>query len=178
MRSTTLIFAVLCASTAHAQFANRSFGGGVSFVKFIGGDVTSGVNLAGALTLEGSVYIDAGFELYAQVPLTIVDVASGADSPATHGRGQVFGTGAHLGARYLFLQESIRPYVGIELAGFVLITVPDPKIFIGPGLSGGVQWFVADSISIGANANFDVFFELNKPVRPSFGGGLNFAAYF
>ena len=31
-------------------------------------------------------------------------------------------------------------------------TVPDPKIFIGPGLSGGVQWFVADSISIGSSA--------------------------
>jgi outer membrane protein len=178
MRSTTLIFAVLCAGTAHAQFANRSFGGGVSFVKFIGGDVASGLNFAGALTLEGSLYIDSGFELYAQVPLSVVDVATGADNPGNNGRGQVFGTGGHLGARYLFLEETIRPYVGLEFATFVLITVPDPKVIFGPGLSGGIQWFVADSISIGANANFNVFFELNKPVRPAFGGGLNFGAYF
>ncbi len=177
MRSTTLILAVLFAGTAQAQFANRSFGGGVSFVKFIGGDAATGVNFAVPLTLEGSLYIENGFDLYAQVPLMIVDVASGADRPG-HGAGQVFGTGAHLGARYLFLQESIRPFVGLELASFVLITAPDPKVFFGPGASAGLDWFVSDTISVGARGFFDLFFELNLPVRPTFGGGLNFAAYF
>ena len=177
MRRTPLIFAVLLAGTAHAQFANRSFGAGLSFVKFTGVDAAAGVEYAVPLTLEGSVYIENRFELYAQVPFMVVEVAVGADRPG-QGRGEVFGTGGHLGARYLLLQESVRPYVGLELAAMAFFTKPDPKVFWGPGASAGVDWFILDTVSIGARGFFDLFIELNFPVRPTVGGGLNFAAYF
>lgn len=175
MRFTPLIFAVLVAGNAQAQFANRSVGGGLSFVKFTGGSAASGLDFAVPLTLQGSIYLENGFDLYAQVPLMLVQVNAGASTPDGHG--QVFGTGAHLGARYLFSEETLRPWVGLELACFVLLTTT-PLVFAGPGASLGVDWFVSDSISVGAHGFFDLFVELNAPLRPSFGGGLSFAAYF
>ena len=175
MRITVLTLAVLLAGTAHAQFAHRSFGGGVSFVKFTGGSATTGLDFAIPVALEGSLYIENGFDVYLQVPLMIVRVKAG--GPRSDGTGEVFGTGGHLGVRYLFLQETIRPYAGLELAGVVLLTNPT-VIFAGPGASAGIDWFVADTISLGARGFFDLFLELNAPLRPSFGGGLSFAAYF
>jgi outer membrane protein len=174
MRQTVLIFAALFAgTTAHAQFSNRSLGGGLSFVKLAGGTV-AGVDYAIPLTLEGSMYIDAGFDAYLQVPFMLVEV-----SPSLNqGKHQAFGTGGHLGVRYLFLEESIRPYVGLEVASFVIVTEPDPKILWGPGASAGIDWFVADSVAIGAHVFFDYFIELNHPEHPALGGGLVVNAYF
>lgn len=167
---------VLLAGEAQAQFANRSLGGGVGFVKFVGGSGKAGVDFAAPLTLEGSLYIENGFDVYARVPLMLVSVAVGADTVS--GRGLIFGTGGHLGVRYLFLEETIRPYVGLEIAGFVLITKPDVGVLVGPGLELGLDYFVADTVSIGARGYFDLFIQLNDPIHPAFGGTLNVAAYF
>ncbi len=167
---------VLVASQAQAQFANRALGGGVGIVKFVGGSGKAGVDFAAPLTLEGSLYIENGFDLYARVPLMIVQVAVGADTVS--GRGLIFGTGGHLGIRYLFLEETVRPYVGIEIAGFVLITKPEVGVLVGPGVTAGLDYFVADTVSIGIRGNFDLFIQLNDPIHPSFGGALSVATYF
>ena len=168
--------AVLFAGEAQAQFANRSLGGGLGAMKFIGGAGKSGVDFAAPLTLEGTLYIESGFDVYARIPLMIVSVVTGADTVS--GRGLIFGTGGHLGVRYLFLEETIRPYVGLELAGFVLITKPEVGVLVGPGVCAGLDFFVADTVSIGARANFDLFLQLNDNPHPAFGGVLNVAAYF
>jgi outer membrane protein len=167
---------VLLAGEAHAQFANRSLGGGLGFVKFIGGAGKAGVDFAAPLTLEGTLYIENGFDVYARIPLMIVQVVTGADTPT--GKGLIFGTGGHIGIRYLFLEENIRPYVGVEVAGFVLITKPEVGVLVGPGVCAGLDFFVADTVSIGLRGNFDLFLQLNDPLHPAFGGAVNFAAYF
>lgn len=170
--------ALLLTTEAHAQFANRSLGGGLGFIKLFGGSSSAGVtgvDFAVPLTLEGSLYIESGFDIYIHIPVMLVNVTAGADTPS--GRGLIFGSGGHLGVRYLFAEETLRPYVGIEVAGMVLIT-KSPVVFVGPGAVVGVDYFVADTVSIGARAFFDLFIELNVPPRPAIGGGIAAAAYF
>ena len=172
------VVGMLVATEAHAQFANRSLGGGLGFVKLLGGSSlggATGVDFAVPLTLEGSLYIENGFDIYAHVPIMLVSVTSGAATAS--GAGLVFGTGGHLGVRYLFLEETVRPYVGLEIAAFVLIT-KTTVVFAGPGVVAGIDYFVADTVSIGARGFFDLFIELNVPIRPAFGGGASVAVYF
>ncbi len=174
------VLGCMVASDAHAQFANRSLGGGVSFIKLFGGasraGTATGVDFAVPLTLEGSLYIENGFDIYAHIPVMLVNVTSGADTPS--GRGLIFGTGGHLGVRYLFSEETLRPYVGVEIAGFVLLTKASPVVFIGPGAMVGLDYFVSDTVTIGARGFFDLFIELNVDPRPAVGGGVAVAAYF
>lgn len=172
------VLGLLVAGEAHAQFANRSLGGGLGFVKLLGGSSlggSTGVDFAVPLTLEGTLYIENGFDIFAHIPIMLVNVTSGAATPS--GAGLVFGTGGHLGVRYLFMEETLRPYAGLEIAGFVLIT-KTTVVFVGPGVVVGVDYFVADTVSIGARGFFDLFIELNVPVRPAFGGGASVAVYF
>ncbi len=172
------VLTLLVGSSAHAQFANRSLGGGLGFIKLFGGSSlgsATGVDYAVPLTIEGSLYIENGFDIYAHIPLMLVSVTRGASTPS--GMGLVFGTGGHLGARYLFSEETLRPYVGLEIAGFVLVT-SNPVVFVGPGVVGGVDYFIADTVSIGARGFFDLFIELNVPLRPAVGGTVSIAVYF
>ncbi len=172
------VLGILLASQAHAQFANRSLGGGLGFVKLFGGatgEGSTGVEFAVPLTLEGTLYIENGFDIFAHVPLMLVSVTLGAATASK--AGLVFGTGGHLGVRYLFSEETIRPYVGVEIAGFALLTTTT-VVFVGPGVVAGIDFFLADTVSVGARGFFDLFIELNVPVRPAFGGGASVAVYF
>ena len=172
------VLGMLVAGEAHAQFANRSLGAGVGYVKLFGGSSVTGatgVDYALPLTLEGSLYIENGFDIFARVPLMLVSVTSGAATAS--GAGLVFGTGGHLGVRYLFSEENLRPYAGIELAGYVLLA-QTTVVFIGPGVVAGVDYFIADTVSIGARGFFDLFIELNVPLRPALGAGASVAVYF
>ena len=171
--------ALLFASEAHAQFANRSLGAGVGFVKLFGGSNTAGqigIDFAVPFTLEGSLYIENGFDLFLRAMFIIVQVSSGAETLS--GAGLVYGGGGHLGARYLFMEETLRPYVGLEIAGFAINTVPVAAYSVGPGVTAGLDYFVADTVAIGINLTFDLFIQLNVPPRPALGGGLNVAFYF
>lgn len=173
------VLGMLVAGQAHAQFANRSLGGGIGFIKLFGGGSqragVTGVDFAVPLTIEGSLYIENGFDIYAHVPLMLVNVTSGAAT--TSGRGLIFGTGGHLGVRYLFSEETLRPYVGLEAAAFVLLA-QTTVVLGGGGVIAGVDYFVADTVSIGARGFFDLFIELNVDPRPAVGGAVSVAIYF
>src|SRR4051794_39948163 len=87
--------ALLFATEAHAQFANRSLGFGVSFAKFFGGALSMNqvpIDFAAPIiTLEGSFYLENGFDLYVKPMFLIVQVGSGAPTP--NGVGLVVGGG-------------------------------------------------------------------------------------
>jgi outer membrane protein len=174
MRLSILTFVAvsqLCfAPDATAQYANRSLG--------VGAQATTSIDHAPqwAVTLEGSAYIESGFDLFLRVPLLITNTPVGAATPS--GGGQVFGTGGSLGIRFLFLEERIRPFVGIQLSGLVLFTQPVVDYSVGPGASVGTDFFVSQAVSIGLRASYDLLIELNKPLRHNFGAGLNVAAIF
>ncbi len=178
-----LAFSLAWASPAHASasFANRSLGLGLSGFKFIGdGDL---VDFGLPISLEGSYYIDSGFVLFLNASVTFFYQRKFV-LPGGEG-GLVLGGGGQVGLRYLFLEENIRPFVdlyaavlGIGRDETLQGTGTAPKVFGGPGVAAGVDFFVAESISVGPRAFVDLFITLNFPPRFALGGQVNVATYF
>ena len=166
------VFGLLLARDAQAQYSPRTFAVGARFSGFAG----SSERWAPALTLDGSWYIDHGFDVFLQVPLMIIQTSAGAETPS--GAGQLFGTGGHLGIRYLFLQERVRPYAGVQLSALVLITKPELHYFFGPGAMAGVDFYLTDFLSLGVRGSYDLFVELNRPLRHGLGATVSLGTTF
>lgn len=164
---------VLASSPARAQFANRQLGLGVGFTKFSNSGL-GGLDFTVPLTLEGGLYVENGFDLYLRIPLMFVRSVSGVIN---------FGLGGQLGARYLFLEETIRPWVGAHLSFTYLFRGDvgnDANAIFGPGINAGCDFFVTDTVSIGPRLFFDLYVALNtpSPLRPAFGGVVAVNTYF
>lgn len=171
-----VLLAVMAAPVASAQFQNRSVGVGVSVMKLAAD--TEPIDWGVPLTLEATLYIENGFDLYLHVPVMMLYQKIGVTADGKGGF--VLATGGQFGVRYLFSEESVRPWVGLELAGLYIFreTAAGPSFMGGPGVMAGLDYFVADSVSIGGRAFFDLFLTLNQPLRFNFGGGIAAAAYF
>lgn len=152
-----LFAAVLCsAAPSFAQnFANRSIGLSVSVQKLFGTDF--GVDLIVPIAIEGGMYLENGFELYLRPQFFITRVLAGGPNG---GAGIVVGGGGQFGIRYLFLEESVRPYVGLHLA--VLILGTNPVLGApGAGAAVGCDFFVSDSVSLGIRVPVDLYLRFN-----------------
>ena len=168
LRCLPLLFISLA---AHAQYAPHSLG--------LSPNVSSALGTRSAMygvTIEFSNYLESSFEFFARVPILIAEVSVGADT--ADGSGRVFSTGGSLGVRYLFLESAVRPWVGLQLSGVVLVTKPDVTWFLGAGPSVGVEWVLDESWSIGARGVYDVFIDLNRPWRHQLGASLNVSVLF
>jgi outer membrane protein len=171
---------------AHAtSFANRGLGLGLGYMRIFTDDATV-PNWALPLWLEGSYYAENGIDVYIRVPIALAYVAVGA--PPQGGPGFVFALGGQVGVRYLFLEESIRPFAGIHLSGIGVFLPSQSGITLGtnllagPGVNGGVEFFVSDSISIQARGYFDWFIGVNcgqsNCQRFNVGGTATATTYF
>ncbi len=172
------VVAVLTAAEVKAQsYGNRTIGLGFGYTS-IQSDVEP-IKWAIPITLEGGYYIESGFDIYLRIPLMMAYTAVGLGPSGTSG-GLVIGTGGQFGIRYLFLEESLRPYAGLHLSGiyFFRDSALGPNFQFGPGVSAGLEYFVGESISVGARGFFDFFIVLNAPVRFALGGGLAVTTYF
>lgn len=168
-----LILALLASATAHAQFANRHIGIELAPMRFTDADVTTGL----MAVLDGAWYLDNGFEIGLRVPLAMF--------LTTQASKQLLGTGGQLYARYLFLQESIRPWVGLELDVLYIFRdnpgkSTNTQVFAGPGASVGLEYFLTNEVSIGARTMFTLYFGVNNssPLRPAYGGTISGQVYF
>lgn len=180
-----LVLAVLGASSsfASASYANRTLGLGVGGFGIVG-DNRTGINYGVPITLEGSVYLDSGFEVYLRIPFIFAYQPVGV-LPNGDG-GTVFGTGGWLGLRYLFLEDNIRPYAFLEVSGLYFFRPTQDgsqsaynSFFAGPGAGLGIEFFVAESVSLGAKGFVDMFITLNPTsVGFAIGGSGNFTVYF
>lgn len=173
----SMLLLVLCGGTqafASASFANRSLGLSVSGFKLLGD--SPGVDWIVPIALEGGLYIDSGFEVFLRPQFFIANTIIGANTPS--GMGLIIGGGGQLGVRYLFLEESIRPYVGLHIAAIVLNRTPQVAAFPGAGTEFGCDFFVGESVSLGIRAVADLFIDLNRPVMFSVGGGAYVTTYF
>jgi outer membrane protein len=167
---------------ASASFANRNLGLGVSGFGIVGDSTAVGIDWGVPITLEGGFYIDSGFELFLKVPLLFAQQKFGVTT--NDGPGIVIASGGQFGVRYLFLEESIRPYVSLHLAGLYFIR--DEKLnagrlnnfYAGPGVALGCDFFVGESISLGLRGYTDMYITLNKPVNFAIGGGAYVTTYF
>ncbi len=171
-----LVMSLLGATNAmaSASFANRSLGLGVSAMKLLGDSIH--IDWAVPIALEGGLYVGEGFEIFLRPQFFIVNTTIGANTAS--GAGTILGGGGHAGVRYLFLEESIRPYVGIQIAVIALARQPTVDVYPGAGIQAGIDFFVADSISLGARGYFDAYVVLNFPWSFDVGGGINVTTYF
>lgn len=177
-----LVVGLLAASEANASasFANRNLGLGVSGFGMLGAANATGIDWGIPITLEGGFYIESGFEVFLRIPLLFAYQKFGVT--AGGGPGIVLASGGQFGVKYMFLEESIRPYVTLHLAGLYFIrdaaTVMLNNFFIGPGVSTGVDFFVGESVSLGARAYLDMYVTLNAPPNFALGAGIAATTYF
>ncbi len=113
VRSGLIFAALFFPALAHAQYSNHGLGLGPHVTVVLGSR-----SLLWGVTLEFSNYLESGFEVFGRVPLSITDVQLGADT--SDGVGKVFSVGATVGVRYLFIETSVRPWVGLQLSTLVL----------------------------------------------------------
>jgi outer membrane protein len=167
--------AVLTGSAAHAQFANKRIGFELGGMSFKDNEIKAGL----LAQLEGSYYIENGFEVGLRVPFYLFFTVQS--------NRQLFGTGGQLYVRYLISEEALRPWVGVDLDVAVVLRPPDPAfpdqqqtVFWGPGITAGLDYFLADTVSIGIRPFFTLYIALNnnQPVRPGFGGSAAVHFYF
>lgn len=154
-----------CSLSAGAQnFGNRSFTGGAAIHKFFSSpDAVEAV--VPALHLGMTYYLGAGFEIAVLAHGALAYREAGVTVGG--GGGFVFAGLVHAGARYLFSEESVRPYFGLHLP---LLYVWPSVFSLGAGANAGVEWFVSDSVSIGPRASVDLMIrDLNQPVSVGLG---------
>lgn len=181
--STWLLAAGLLFSTnalATASFANRNIGLGVSGFTILGDATAVAIDWGVPITLEGGMYLDSGFELFLKIPFLFAQQKFGVT--ANNGPGVVIGSGGQFGVKYMFLEESIRPYVDLHLAGLYFVRDSAAtglnNFFLGPGVGVGCDFFIAESVSVGARGYFDLYITLNKPLSMALGGGAYVTVYF
>lgn len=159
--------ALFAAAPAHAQFANRSLGLSVGYMNF---NNTASLNSTVFLGFDASLYIENGFEV---VSLTKIGFP---EDPISGQR--VVGLAPSLGIRYLFLEESIRPYLGADLSYLHVFKPQGDSNFFGVGPNAGIELFVSDSISLGARAQFNAYLSLTERVQTSLIVSAGSSVYF
>jgi outer membrane protein len=162
-----LAVALLGASPAHAQFANRSLGLSLGYMNF-----QQTAELEGGLFLgfDGSLYIENGFDLVSLTKLTFPK------DPLT--RKRVVGVAPSLGIRYLFLEESFRPYAGSDISYLFVFRENRTDQYVGLGPNVGFDFFVGDSVSLGLRGQYNFYIALNEKTKTSLTLSAGAAAYF
>ncbi|MFY0574350.1 outer membrane beta-barrel protein [Cystobacter fuscus] len=154
--SLALLAALFAAAPAHAQFANRSLGLSAGYMNF---NNTQSLSETFFIGFDASLYIESGFEVVSLTKLTFPY------DPISDQR--VVGIAPSLGVRYLFLEESIRPYLGADLSYLHVFKPAGDSNYVGLGPNAGLDFFVADSISLGVRAQYNFYLALNERVQTS-----------
>ncbi|AEI65905.1 outer membrane beta-barrel protein [Corallococcus macrosporus] len=160
--------ALLAAGPAHAQFANRSLGLSLGYMDF---NDTRGLDNSMFVGIDASLYIENGFEVVSLSKITFPrDTTDGNER-------RVVGLAPSIGIRYLLMEESIRPYVGSDLS-YLIVFKNNVSNFVGIGPNVGIDYFVSDSVSLGARAQYNFYIALNDETQRTLTVSLGAAAYF
>lgn len=163
-----LLAALLGAAPAHAQFSNRSLGLSLGYMDF---KDTAGLAGTPFIGLEGSLYIENGFEV-----VSLSKLMFPTDTYASPEK-RVVGLAPSLGIRYLLMEESIRPYIGTDVS-YLIVFKDSVSNFVGIGPNAGVDFFLSDSVSMGLRVQYNFYLALNEDTQRSLTGSLGFATYF
>jgi outer membrane protein len=159
---------LLGAAPAHAQFANRSLGLSLGYMGF---NRTNGLDDTFFLGIDASLYIESGFEV-----VSLSKIAFPKDTTDAEER-RVVGLAPSLGLRYLFSEESIRPYVGSDIS-YLIVFKESISNFVGIGPNVGIDFFVSDSVSLGLRGQYNFYLALNEKTQTSLTLSAGAAAYF
>jgi len=156
------------AGLAQAQLPERSLGISVGYLSVNG--AVAEIGHAYPLGIEGSLYLDRGFELLAHLPVALLRQE---DRNRT-----VVGIAPALGVRYLFWEELIRPYVGVELGYQHIFGIDETSHFVGGGANVGVEVLATETLAIGLRTQLNLWASSGASVLISFGSLINCAIYF
>lgn len=162
-----LAAALFAATPAQAQFSNRSLGLSLGFMNF---NRTAGLEGGAFVGFDASYYIENGFDLVSLTKLSF---------PKDPGTGKrVVGLAPSVGIRYLFMEESFRPYVGNDISYLFVFRSGSTGQYVGLGPNLGFDLFVTDSVSLGLRGQYNFYIALNEKTQTSLTGSVGAAAYF
>ena len=166
--------ALLWATPAHAQFANHSLGLSIGYYKLF----QDNLNWALPISLDGSIYVEGGFEATASFDFMILTV------PTAAGTQQIIGLQPTVGFRYLFLEETIRPYIGLDLIYLHIFgttgttTNLTAQDYVGLSPKVGIDFFTSDTFSLGLQSRAAILYFPNRPATFEFGITAKASVYF
>ena len=153
----------LAAPSARAQYANTSVSLGTGGLKLDGILPTVGWGLP--VAIQATRYIENHFEAVAQIGILVAH-----DSVSD--QNALVLDGPSLGVRYLFSEERLRPYLGLDLVYLRAFGLPTADLsptdanthlgFIGLGASAGADYFLNDQISVGVRGRANGYVTLNQ----------------
>ena len=166
---------LLTGAQARAQFANHSIGfeaGGV----YVANPEAQRVGSGAQVGLNASLYIESGFEVYFRALVGIHHGDAGICGGKPSGC-EVVGVVPAMGFRYLFSEDTIRPYLGLTVGYLAFFGKNvdnsdnvNSRFSISP--MGGIEFFVSDNFSIGLQAEYHLMLELNgSPAHAVIGVG-------
>ncbi|HZH02323.1 MAG TPA: hypothetical protein VEY30_00985, partial [Myxococcaceae bacterium] len=94
------------------------------------------------------------------------------------GRRQVVGVAPSVGLRYLFSEEGLRPYAGLDLSFLLTFREVGIRSYFGLGPNIGLDYFLSDTFSIGVRGQYNLYVALNTPLQTAIGAQLVLATYF
>lgn len=168
---------VLWATQAQAQFQNKSIGLSAGYLNPLS---TSPGSIAWTLPvgIYATYYLENNFDLVFELDGLIAHQSA----PISQ---NIWGVNVTpIGVRYLFLQESFRPYVGLD-ASFLhffggtanLYGSSTSSSYVGVGPNAGFDAFLSDSLSIGLKLRYNLYIDLNN-VSSAFDATARIATYF
>ena len=163
-----LFGALLASAPAHAQYQDHSLGLSIGYMKMNVND--NGIDHAIPIGIEATLYIDAGWEMVSHFDFMIVT-----QQPVDQ---QALAVAPTIGFHYLFSEEELRPYLGLDLSYLHIFSDFGTDNFFGLGPNVGVDYFINESVSIGLKAQYNLYLALNNPVENSFGAELLAKTYF
>jgi len=162
-----LFVALLGSAPAHAQFDNNSLGLSLGYMDF---NRTAGLEGGVFVGLDASLYIENGFDLVTLTKITFPK------DPATGKR--IIGVAPSIGIRYLFMEESFRPFAGTDISYLLIFRSTSTGQYVGLGPNVGFEYFVSDSVSLGLRGQYNFYIALNEKTQTSLTFGATAAAYF
>ena len=163
------VASALASTHALAQYENRALALSVGYAALhLAPDTVHGIGAG----LGWINYIDGGFEWTANADAMLLAEPNAA--------GNIVGVSGGPGLRYLFLQESIRPWVGLALSYLLLFESDQSSSHVGLGPSAGLDVFLTRQISLGLKGRVDFYVALRDPIdlRTSFGAALVGSSWF
>jgi outer membrane protein len=78
---------------------------------------------------------------------------------------QLLGAAGGPGLRYVFAEEELRPYIGVELDYLHVFDIAGTSNWVGVGPRVGFDYFVSDSVSLGIAGQGNFYWMLNAPMQ-------------
>jgi outer membrane protein len=163
------IASALASTAASAQFENHSVSLSAGYLAF---EAASEIRHGLPVGLGYSGYIDNGFEWTASLEVMLLTTRVTEQN--------VFGLSGGPGIRYLFLQESVRPWVGSELKYVHLFGSDQVSSYVGLNPEIGLDVFVTEQFSLGGKGQFNLYARVQErvEVQMAFGGSVVGTAWF